>query len=460
MKVLKVLIIANAFSPTHAIGAVRPSKIAKYFTRKGHDVHIITSSKNYFSVDEILAADQDEYGKIANVNPRLIGHIARLLRNKIVGVSIKAVQKNVISTSENGTQNSLIKLILVIRRKLIMKLKYIEDESWSKATNKYINKKSFNFKFDIAFTSFSPASNLMTGSNIMKNKVAHFWIADFRDPMIQNKYDTVSNKFLDKLQEKVLKEASLVTTVSKGIRDDLLNHNLNYKINDLEKRLRVIYNGFDTDDLNKITYKNIKDERYKISYCGSLYRGKRDLRVLFKALQDIISQNTDLLNVIEFHYAGPDARIVDEWAKEYNVENVVKNHGQVSRNEALILQAESKLILVITWNGNQSNEKGVIPGKIYEAMMFNNKILAIIIGDEKNSELKNIISSYKLGYAFETTYSDMFLKQEELLKFLYNDIVINKEKNFPSTVKINKHFAYTNIVDELLNYYSQLTNNQ
>lgn len=59
----KILIVSYLFAPENAIGALRPTKLAKYLSLKGNTVDIVTISTKT-KIDEILVNDMQYPRKI------------------------------------------------------------------------------------------------------------------------------------------------------------------------------------------------------------------------------------------------------------------------------------------------------------------------------------------------------------------------------------------------------------
>lgn len=85
----KIIIISYFFAPANMIGAVRMTKLAKYFVKKGYEVEVLTSPNNSILFQkENNGFDEILYNDIKNVNVTRIEHgrlykkLAKLLRNR------------------------------------------------------------------------------------------------------------------------------------------------------------------------------------------------------------------------------------------------------------------------------------------------------------------------------------------------------------------------------------------
>src|SRR5699024_1221190 len=144
----------------------------------------------------------------------------------------------------------LLSKIIYLRKKIVLDLKYKEEKNWAIETLKYINTNYEKNHFDVVFTSYGPASNLIVGKELYNENRVDSWIADFRDPMIQSSNSKLYKNY-NALQKDVLKQAPIITTVSKGIKDYLIEISRNNNLEIDNSKLSVLYNGYDMDDTNK-----------------------------------------------------------------------------------------------------------------------------------------------------------------------------------------------------------------
>ena len=81
------------------------------------------------------------------------------------------------------------------------------------------------------------------------------------------------------------------------------------------------------------------------------------------------------------------------------MEATVINHGMLSRNDCLKLQASARFLVLSTWNDR--GEEGVFPGKFIEYMLINRPIIGVVDGNLANSEVTKTIQRYNLGISYE-----------------------------------------------------------
>ena len=152
-------------------------------------------------------------------------------------------------------------------------------------------------RIDAVITTGPPHSTHLIGRQL--KKWYHLpWIADFRDPWTSVFYNaifprTMATKRRDKkLEDSVLKEADVVTVVSKGMFDEF---------SDRSKSICTIYNGFDEADF--IGKHPTRPEKFIISYVGNLY-DSQNVESLWRCLRDLTESNTDFKSDFQLQIVG------------------------------------------------------------------------------------------------------------------------------------------------------------
>ena len=331
---------------------------------------------------------------------------------------------------------------VIINRFVHLTYTLVRNYNWylmAKRKLKTIEYQDFNFVI-----SSYPSIGAHWVSNYLKNQIPELkWVADFRDPMNYSRSTTSLNyEIYTYLQDSVVVKCDMVTSVSKGVLSKIIsNHSV---------RSYVMYNGYDVDDIKTgiLDEKPSKtSDKFIISYVGSLYGGERDLSIVFKALRELINSGT--LIEIEFHYAGKDSEVIKNMAQKYQMLNYLVDYGSVSRKESLLIQSNSSLIVVATWNYH--NDQGILSGKLFECLLTQKQVLAIVQGDKKNSEIKELLEYINGGVTIELIGIDQSREFTKLIDFLTERIEIwEKGVNIKYNNK-QEIYSYSNIVRNFLN---------
>lgn len=401
---MKILIISYYFSPGNIIGAVRASKLSKYFDLMGYEVDVICSEENKLlfmpydiKEDETLIDDTKDINKIRVSHSKIYKYISNSMLNitkKVYGTSTPKTQESSNNLSTKLT-NSAIKFFAFL-------LKTLQDFDFLLRCKTTFNKNEI-LKYDVVLSTYGPLSSHLVGNYMKRKNKNILWIADFRDPIAQPANGLIEYKINKYFEKIVCKNANIITAVSKGYLDEVANQN---KI----QIKKTITNGFDEDDLKRIEFCK-QDSFFSFVYTGTTYAGRRDLQPIFKVLRELIDENVIKKDDLIFRYAGPEKLIIAAIAEQYQLESILECSDSVPRIDALRLQLQSKFLLVSTWN--ESHHTGVLPGKFLEYMMFKKPIIAIVSGTEEGSEIGEIINDYKIGICYEKVNHK---KDFELLK--------------------------------------------
>src|SRR5262249_24603922 len=103
---------------------------------------------------------------------------------------------------------------------------------------------------------------------------------------------------------------------------------------------------------------------------------------VMKALQ-LLKSNGETQTEWMFHYYGINAEHVRAEARRFGIEEKVTVHGEVQRDEALCAVRGAGVAVVITsvLNPGSLEERGIVTGKVYEAIGLGTPVLAIAPDD-------------------------------------------------------------------------------
>lgn len=429
---MKILIVSRLFYPSNRIGAVRPSNFAKYLAIFGHDITLITDEI------EIKGEKLGEDFKQLNIKRISNSNWVKKIKNKN---DDRVLQNRVEVKSDDKKKKSIFKLIKSFLLMHLSKVFFLIIEfNWSNNVIKDLKKANKNY--DLVFSSFGPLGSFLVGYNLYKLKIATHWISDFRDNMTSENNLSWLNALYMYYERCALKYASRLLFVSEGQKKMFINKHKKGNFSNIH----VLYNGFENEPNSTIITTNNK---LKITYTGQLYSGKRDFKIIFHALDDLLNENKINSKHIQIEYAGPHSSELQNQAKPFsNITEVINDHGMLTREKALLLQQESDILVALTWNTKK--EQGVLTGKFLEYLQQYKPIIAITSGNLPNGELTVLTRKMNMGLACEyVKYSEDYeilkiyiLKQYQLKQ---NHKKVDFKPNFD---KVNK-FHYENISKEL-----------
>lgn len=416
---MKILIVADYFPPQNSIASLRPYSWAKYWSKMGHDITVLTTKKNKKENDLNLDCSLFTIVEVENSFKEKL--------KQILG-------KKVLSQNSNVTNNGVdIKSIIKNKIKLFFEKRGILATARMPDFNDFIINKAYlaleNERYDLVISTAGPYSEHLIAKKFKENKRTNFWIADYRDLWTQNHIFKGLFPFTcieEYLEKKVNNSADMITTVSDPLAMQVKEK---YKLNNVE----VIENGFDFEDLETIPQEPFwSDAKVRLIYTGSIYKGKQDPSPLFKAISMI--QNSSykiLLAKLEIIFIGGSKADLDELIVKYNVSNWVFHGGFLPREYSLQMQRDAHALIFLEFMA--SGVDGILTGKLFEYICSGTQILGI--GTTDNSTSGKLIHDSGHGINFG--------RDSQLLKSYLIEILIHNSKK-----KITKNW-------EIIDKYSR-----
>lgn len=159
----------------------------------------------------------------------------------------------------------------------------------------------------------------------------------------------------------------------------------------------VLTNGYDPEMLSSVKEKF--QSKCVIVYAGILYPGKRDLDPILAALARSSTSELHAARPLELHYYGPHNDLVSHTASKHGVSSRVVLHGLVSRAEVLSAVKSAHAAIVVTGMSDEASlaERGIVTGKIFEAIGLGTPVLLI---SPRDSDARQLLTDTKGGVAF------------------------------------------------------------
>jgi hypothetical protein len=307
----------------------------------------------------------------------------------------KSISSGIIA---NKNQTFLEKLMLFVRGNF-----FIPDArvGWVKPSVAFLTKYLEQYPVDCIITTGPPHSLHLIGMQLQK-RLKVKWIADFRDPWTTIHYQKslhltrTSERKHKRLEAKVLTSADLIVVTSPTTKREFESIT--------ETPIEVITNGFNTAD----NIYPILDTVFSISHVGSLL-SNRNPRFLWEVLSDIASENPSFKEDLVVKLAGTVSEEIIKSISEFGLSSNCQLLGYVSHSEALQLQHNSQLLLLVEMDRLET--RSIIPGKLFEYLAAHRPIIGI--GPE-GSDIEGILDETTSGKFFNY-YEDDELK-EHLLK--------------------------------------------
>ena len=377
----------NLFAPHNNSGAIPNTKLIKYLARQDVRITLVTKAVTPdMVIDEaLLPVEMDRIRTIRVDHSQLFRRTMEASRNRITDNGVKLKMKSETRPLRSKVVNILKNTYLTTR-----------DRDWFLRATAAMKRELAGEHFDCVYSTFPNEVNHVLARWVMGQGMADRWIADFRDPMFYQYHDAHNLRRL-KRQHRIEREADLVTIVSEGARSKFRCEGV------AEEKLICIPNGFDPEDAAQ-TVGTPTDGMLRIFYAGTLYAGRRDFSVVFRAISELHREGLVEPERIRFEYAGNEWPVMRSFAEQYALTDCCINHGFIPRSRVLELLGEADCTAVCTHN--TKTDQGVVTGKVFELLLVGKPIVTVVNGDTADSELAAIVRDCHAGPVYEQPTHD------------------------------------------------------
>lgn len=356
---LKILFISYFFPPYNAIGAVRTGKMVKRLLDAGHDVRVVSATRQGLPQTLQIQIPEGVVNYTDWVDVDMI--VTRALGKKAV---TKVKSAGAAPTSKMKWPSRMVSMV----GRFYVSWMHVPDRyiGWfffaRKACQQIIDE---GWRPDVIYASATPYTALMVAASAgRRNDIP--WVGELRDLWTDNPY--AHHRALSRwLERRTLRTAAALVTVSEPLAQVLADK--------YPSSCHVIMNGFDAEDfvrsVPKTDTSRAESRRLKIVYTGQLYAGRRDPTVLLQAL----ALDRTLASQVDVVFYGPNLAWVAKLATEYGVQAAVRIHEPVTRMEAIRAQQQADVLLLLTWD--DPRERGVLTGKLFEYIGAGRPILVL-----------------------------------------------------------------------------------
>lgn len=261
------------------------------------------------------------------------------------------------------------------------------------------------------FSSFRPAADHVVAYLLKRKFPQLIWIADFRDlpvdPLLRN---TVFPNLQLRSYKHILRKASLITTVSRGLATHLAG---------LHPSVYVLPNAIPL----KLQQQSEKlyEDRFTITYTGSIYPDQQDLTSFLTVIQQLLKEGLISIQNFQLTYAGKDGKYWDKMINQYHLQSIQHNKGLIQYDEAFALQQRSHINLLLSWSSPHLH--GVMMAKQGSYLAAQRPILVIINGPQ-DGEWEQQFQSLQAGQIFYTADQNL---TDRLKNYLYSQFCIWQE---------------------------------
>lgn len=231
-------------------------------------------------------------------------------------------------------------------------------------------------------------------ANLLGKKLRKPYVLDYRDLWtLGNPSLNSRRRQRERFEFRLLQQSAGATVVSPSLAELLRKH---FPIE--HTPLTIISNGYDPAEFEGVAAARF--DEFAIVYTGTFNSPGRDLAPFMQALGELRRRRPD--RDWRFHYYGDSGDYVRHVAERFQLGDRTAVHGRVPRHEALaaVRGAGATLIITSTSASPSLLERGVLTGKVFEAIGLGAPIVAIT---PPASDLDHILETVGRGKAFRAS---------------------------------------------------------
>lgn len=422
---MKILIVSSFFPPQNSIASLRPYSWAKYWSKMGHDVTVLTAPKAIQASDS--TADCSGF-RVHYIKAPLLAPVSIQSNERPIVVTSKGAKAPLMRRCARAIQkffSDRYGIFYSCRFPDLMDLWALKAKRWAETQH-----------WDLVVSTGGPYSVHRVGLHIKHLHPDTKWIVDWRDLWSQNHFFPgfwLFRAYERTLERRFHRHADLVTTVSKPLAEALKNVGA--------KNVGTVFNGFDPDDYATLPEECAfnSDGIFRILYSGTIYAEKQNPTLLFKAIAALDAEGSINPLKLRVVFAGPFSDICN-LAKHYGVADYVEYAGFLPRRLALRMQRDTDMLLFLGLKNHDN--KGILTGKLFEYLYVNKPIIALDVG--KDSEI---------GAMLEQVGSNIIETKEQLMQVLSTAIVKQQSwRGYSSEItEFSRHVQAVKMLDMLAN---------
>jgi len=404
----RLLFLAYDFPPINNIGCVRAYNIAKWLTRRGWEVTVVTPHESAWRQSK-SGADLHESLSLQGIRCMRTEHHWRAL------LPVSTENRN-LAWALGGVSRRIATFVGIER-----------ETGWLREAERACATLTPD-DVDVIFVSGPPFAAFGLAQRVAA-RLGRPYVMDYRDLWTGNPHarHPASRRRVER-ERQVLAASTAATGVSPSLRESLRQQFGS------ETALHVIWNGFDPEEMANVPRHEFG--HFAIVYAGAFYPPKRTVDPLMAALQRV-EQLDGSRRPWNFHYYGAQGDYVLGCSRRFNVEHKVIIHGNVPRPEALSAVRGADLAVVVSsvYEKSSLEDRGIVTGKVFEALGLGTPLLVIA---PEGSDLETVLSINRLGKRFSGT------EIEAMAAFLQEAIDGRRPSDFNPGP-----FSWANIAKEL-----------
>ena len=375
-----VLLITYEFPPKGGPGVHRPLKTAKYLSRLGWDVTVLTVKDPLGGMmDETLLGELPDAVRVErawSLEPtRAVAAMRRLRGRRRHGGAEGASGGGGGGGTRGYTSLSRVGIRFV-------QAFFIPDEKvgWTPWAVRTAARVHTERPVDVVLASGPPFSAYGVAWRVAR-RIGVPWVADLRDPIVGGYFfrpHTPLHAWLMRRYEaKVARRAAWVVTASEGFTAELVR-----RYPEVRERIATITNGFDPDDFAGV--ERAAHEGFVLAYVGT-FQGTVRPDALLEAIASLREQGAAVMDDLHVRLVGALDPETGEAIEARGLAGLVERVGYVPHAEAVREMCSADVLFEV--RGPERESAGMIPGKLLEYLASGTPVLALLARESVAAEI-------------------------------------------------------------------------
>jgi len=383
-----ILIVTYNWPPRNAIGTHRPYSWAKYWSAQGAKVRVLTAQKRDFD------------------------HPLDLGLPVLDGVIVKeSSYSSPVPRRGEALPDILVDILKWGRRKAAHRLGLVLDPRDGWAKHALDDAETLSEGADVVVSTFGPRAAHEIAAHLKARNPHLLWVADYRDLWSQNFLRNWSRRARRKERRRELAcvaSADLITTVSDELAASLESL--------IGGKTHVISNGYDeaadAGPQGAVFTEPAISAPLVVTYTGIVHEPWQDPTPLFRAISLLRDQCALRAGDLYVDFYGGRSNSVATKASKAGIQDFVRCHGHVTREESLFHQRSAGALLLLE-NGSPE-AKGILTGKLFEYLAA--RVPIISVGGAPSSAAGRVLSYCRSGISAGSEPAHVAAALRELLQ--------------------------------------------
>jgi glycosyltransferase involved in cell wall biosynthesis len=383
--VSKVLLITYYWPPAGGAGVQRWLKMSKYLSQK-FEFHVFCPDGADYPVKD-LTLEKEVSERITVIKKKIWEPYELASKFSKRNTNFKKGQLN-----PQSDRSIMDHLSIFVRSNF-----FIPDgrAAWINPSFNQLKSYVTKEKIDVIISTGPPHSVHVIALKLKRKYPKIKWIADFRDPWTEIDYFDKLNltrfalKKHKKLELDVLQHADKVVCVSPSWSESLARI--------CGRPVSTIFNGFDQSDFHET---NTKSTDFLLVYSGLVNRDRSPYH-LWSALNELIQEDSEFADNFKLRFIGTVDPFVQAQIETFQaLLDRTEFKGYLPHSDSIKCITEAALLLLLI--NNTANQKGILPGKLFEYLATGVPILCIGPSD---GDISRILKETESGtvVSFEDT---------------------------------------------------------